>query len=223
MMTDHWRHDIENAAHAIRNDLVNLELQLTDIAIPNVAEFAKRKFERMRENLAIIQQKKITPPVSSEEGRETIRINEMLRERAHQLWDKAEFQHVELIPRFEAPDNAAVFVSREWLRSAFDFLVENAANELLHVPDDRRELTLLTRLAPGGVEIVVADRGRGIPSDVLDQLFRQPIARKDRDRGLGVGLLMAQAIIETYGGKLKAPETGPEGTTMVMWFPLSRE
>ena len=38
-----------------------------------------------------------------------------------------------------------------------------------------------------------------------------------------MGLLIAQTIVQTYGGEIRVEDTGPEGTTMVIWLPVVAE
>jgi len=36
-----------------------------------------------------------------------------------------------------------------------------------------------------------------------------------------MGLLMAHTIVQTYGGDIRVEATGPAGTTMVIWLPIT--
>jgi signal transduction histidine kinase len=65
--------------------------------------------------------------------------------------------------------------------------------------------------------VAIRDRGPGIPPDALDNVFR-PYYRVDRSRnrttgGVGLGLTVAQAIIQGHGGEIilkNRPEGGLE-------------
>jgi signal transduction histidine kinase len=46
------------------------------------------------------------------------------------------------------------------------------------------------------------------------------IEKPEDAEGLGLGLLMAQTIAQTYGGDIRVVSTGPTGTTMAIWLPL---
>jgi signal transduction histidine kinase len=69
------------------------------------------------------------------------------------------------------------------------------------------------------VEISVADRGPGIDADILPQIF-QPMVRGDRSRnsasgGAGLGLTIAERLVESQGGTITAknrPDGGAEFT-----------
>ena len=108
--------------------------------------------------------------------------------------------------------------SPDWLRRAFDILVENAVEAM--ADSATRQLTVVTQLANGGAELSIADTGNGVPDEVVQRLFRAPIPRPKGSKGLGVGLLMAHTIVQTYGGDIWLGSTGPSGTTMIIWLPV---
>jgi two-component system sensor kinase FixL len=76
----------------------------------------------------------------------------------------------------------------------------------------RRELSVMTKPANNDmVEISVADNGPGLPGEVREKLFQPFVTTKAN--GMGVGLSVCHAIVETHGGKLWA-EDNPGGGTV---------
>lgn len=70
----------------------------------------------------------------------------------------------------------------------------------------RSRVVLSVRETDGDVELVVADDGPGIPSDLRDHVFER-FGRPDDDRsrgagGAGLGLAIAREIVEAHGGTL---------------------
>ncbi len=64
------------------------------------------------------------------------------------------------------------------------------------------------------VAVSVADRGRGIPADLLPELFRKFSRALDRDTasrtdGSGLGLAICKGIVEAHGGRIRAESDGP--------------
>lgn len=59
-------------------------------------------------------------------------------------------------------------------------------------------------------EIRVADRGPGVPKDLVEKIFR-PYFTTKRD-GTGIGLAVAKQIVEQHGGRIWV-ESGPEGAS----------
>lgn len=116
------------------------------------------------------------------------------------------------------PVRAIVRASSDWLRRAFDVLVDNAVDAVKDL--STKAISIATRSSEGYVEIVICDTGGGIPEDVMKKLFTGPIRKSLSSKGLGIGLLMAQAIVEAYGGSLLVERTSLDGTTMVIRLPL---
>jgi signal transduction histidine kinase len=67
--------------------------------------------------------------------------------------------------------------------------------------------------------VSVRDSGPGIPPEHLDHLFK-PFFTTKAD-GMGMGLCIAQTIIEAHGGKLSA-ETRPNGAVLHISLPLAK-
>jgi signal transduction histidine kinase len=144
----------------------------------------------------------------------------LVQERLQQLWQNEPYKAIRLDAKVQVKDSVTVRISPEWLRRALDILIDNAVDELQNVPHSNRAISVITRLGNDGVEIVVSDTGKGIPKDVLKQIFVKRVERQTKNKGLGMGLLIAQAIAETYGGKIYCENTGRSGTVMVIWLPL---
>lgn len=215
MISSTWRHAIEKHAITIREQIALLREDL-------------RKFKRkeitvdhrldMIERLANqILEKPVSAPLSAEEGVSSIRVDDFVQERLTQLWKHYPYQEVSLQTYLDlklSTTRAGV----EWLRRAFDILIDNAVQATEGQAE--RNILVATRRIGNRAEIAVRDNGRGIPVEVQELLFRQPIPKSKGERGLGMGLLFAQMIVQTYGGEIFVGETGPTGTTMILSLPL---
>ncbi len=68
--------------------------------------------------------------------------------------------------------------------------------------------------------ILVSDNAGGIPEAIMDKIFDPYFTTKYKDKGTGIGLYMAKAIIETnMGGVLKASNTDG-GAKMLIQLPM---
>jgi signal transduction histidine kinase len=80
--------------------------------------------------------------------------------------------------------------------------------------------------ANGGkrAQIVVADPGVGIPQEELTQIFerfhRVDPSRNRETGGFGLGLAIAKALVEAYGGTIVAQSEIGQGTRMIVELPL---
>lgn len=83
------------------------------------------------------------------------------------------------------------------------------------------------RTGDGGLELVVADEGRGIEPEFLPHVFerfrQEETSSSRRYGGLGVGLSIARAIAEAHGGTITAESEGREkGSRFRVTFPPER-
>jgi signal transduction histidine kinase len=73
------------------------------------------------------------------------------------------------------------------------------------------------------VVIEVLDEGPGIPEHVSDRVFerfyRADAARSSRDGGAGLGLAIAQWIVDLHGGEIHPERREPHGCRMVVTLP----
>lgn len=76
---------------------------------------------------------------------------------------------------------------------------------------------------PGFVEISVIDRGIGMPSNVLPNLFHK-FYRSHRSRetvaGTGIGLYICKAIVSSHGGSVNVRSVENEGSTFSFTLPI---
>jgi two-component system sensor histidine kinase KdpD len=81
---------------------------------------------------------------------------------------------------------------------------------------------LSARCAGGRLEIVVADRGPGIPEEELDRVFDKFYrARRGADvAGTGLGLAISRGIAEIHGGTIRAENRSGGGACFRVTLPL---
>jgi signal transduction histidine kinase len=168
-----------------------------------------------------IQETQITVPLSSGEGVESVLIYDLLQERIQELrkWGRCQSVECKFDPTSEKC--ATVRASSEWLIQAFDILVDNAVEAM--TKSTQKILTISIQLKDNRVDIKISDTGKGIPKKVMPKFLRDPIKKPEGAKGAGMGLLLAQIILQTYGGDIYLHQTGPAGTTMVAWLPLETE
>ena len=105
------------------------------------------------------------------------------------------------------------------LRQLVLILVDNA---MRHSPDGG-SVEVRARQAANGVEIAVSDDGPGIPAEeagrVFERFYRADAARAASDGGAGLGLAIAQWIVELHGGQIRPEPRLPRGCRMVVVIP----
>jgi signal transduction histidine kinase len=96
-------------------------------------------------------------------------------------------------------------------------LVRNAMDALADTPPARRQITIGTAIRGADVEISVRDTGTGLPTEIIDTLFTPFVTTKSH--GLGVGLTIAQRIVEAHTGTIAAQQNDDGGATFTVTLP----
>ncbi len=99
-------------------------------------------------------------------------------------------------------------------------LLENAAR---HTPRGGTVQVRATRAPGDGVTIEVLDEGPGIAAAdearIFERFYRADSARSSSDGGAGLGLAIAQWIVDLHGGDIHPEPRVPHGCRMVVTLP----
>jgi signal transduction histidine kinase len=69
------------------------------------------------------------------------------------------------------------------------------------------------------VSVRISDTGKGIPPDTMLKIFNPFFTT--RQQGTGLGLSITQKIVEQHGGGITVESTEGEGTTFIIYLPVS--
>lgn len=119
-----------------------------------------------------------------------------------------------------APGLPAIWVDPIQMDQALSNILENA---LRYAPAGG-DIMISVKPWQGGVQVRVADRGPGIPTDEREQVF-EPFfrGRTDRSRGgTGLGLAITRAVVAAHQGLVRIDGTPGGGTTVVIELPAGR-
>jgi CheY-like chemotaxis protein len=108
------------------------------------------------------------------------------------------------------------------LAQVFANLLNNAAK----YTDPPGTIRVAAARAAGGIELQVADTGRGISPDMLPRVFdlfvqeRQDLGRAQG--GLGIGLAIVRSLVQAHGGTVQATSAGKgRGSTFTVTLPAA--
>lgn len=208
MISGLWRHEIEGKAITIEAEVGEI---FDDSHSKKLTKEQDKRLRKIRELAQKIQDYKITPPITSEEGVTSVSVNDMLTERFRTLRENDPKRKMKYNLNLLRDDPLEVRISLDWLQFACDIVIDNAVRAVKN--SARKEVSVTTSHNNGWVEIAFEDTGKGIPEMVLGKLFKGIISKEDGGEGLGGGLLKAQAIIRKYGGEIRIPWTSTEGKT----------
>jgi signal transduction histidine kinase len=102
------------------------------------------------------------------------------------------------------------------LVQVFVNLLRNALNA---VEAGSGKIDIRSRTGPRGLTISVDDNGRGIPPDVLPEIFDAFVSTRLDARGTGLGLTVAEGIVRQHGGTISASNRAEGGARLEVTLP----
>jgi C4-dicarboxylate-specific signal transduction histidine kinase len=184
------------------------ELSQPLAAVTNSANAARRLLARAERDNNIDKVHEIVKEIAAE----ALRAGQILR----RLCDFVTRVNVQF--DFD-PGVSNVLASRIQIQQVLVNLIRNAF-EALAGTERRRELDVVANLMNDEtIEIVVADNGPGLPSEVAGHLF-EPFVSTKHD-GMGLGLSICRSIVEAHGGLLRYEPKPRGGTTFRFTLPFA--
>ncbi|MFO7726604.1 MAG: response regulator [Oceanipulchritudo sp.] len=135
---------------------------------------------------------------------------------------------VEILSHF--PATFEFVTNRELLEACLERLLQNAFESYFAAENDKDPEVGPIRLeaAPGeidgvpGLQLSVADKGKGIDPSIRDSIF-DPFVSSSSAVGRGMGLTIARHSVRCLGGSIEAFDEEDGGTRLVVTLPLDRE
>jgi signal transduction histidine kinase len=211
-------------AHEIKNPLNFISLALDQLRAryapqqPNDREAFLRQLGIMKDEmrrLADLVQSFLHYGKPIEIFPEPTDVHELVDEVVALSESKMKSQGIELVE--ECNDAAPILnVDVEKLRTCFINVVANAIQAM----PEGGTMRITFRRVDGSMVIAFSDTGAGIEAEVADHVF-EPFFTTKRE-GIGLGLFLSKAIIETHGGTIDiGPNADGPGTTLTFTFPPS--
>ncbi len=215
-----WEEMAKQVAHEIKNPLtpMKLSMQFLQKAIENDAPNVKELSSSVARTL--IEQIDHLDHMAGEFSRfariedskmQRLDLNAILTalKKLYEATPRAKFQW----KLFHEPIN--IKSDKTQMNRLFTNLIQNA---LQAVPEEREaEITISQEIKDGKIYTNVKDNGTGINEETREKIFVPNFTTKSA--GTGLGLAMSKRIVEQSGGGIYF-ETGEEGTSFIVWFPL---
>ena len=216
-------------SHELRSPLARLgvALGLARQRSGPEANGALDRIEREAENLneMISQLLTLTRLESGTDGRRRSEVD--LAELVREVSDDADFEARSLNRSVQvvATDKCSINGVEDLLRSAVENVVRNAVR---FTPEGTAVEVALRKQNGAGdnfAVISVRDRGRGVPAESLEKIFRPFYRTEDaRDRqsggGTGLGLAITERAVRMHGGSIRAANAPEGGLSVEMRFHL---
>ena len=133
------------------------------------------------------------------------------------------------VPKIKGDANKLEQVILNLITNARDAIEQRRKKEVqpdtMDYEQSRGKLEIETRMADAGadfIEVLVKDTGSGIPEDSKHKIFDPFFTTKEVGKGTGLGLSISYGIIKEHQAEIEIAETGPEGTTFRIKFPVEQ-
>ncbi|WDD92922.1 HAMP domain-containing histidine kinase [Burkholderia sp. FERM BP-3421] len=95
--------------------------------------------------------------------------------------------------------------------------VLNILNNAIEAMPEGGTLTVTTASTDASATVEIADTGKGMPAEMLDDIFRLHYSTKKS--GSGIGLYVARLVAESHGGDLLVESAEDAGSTFTLMLP----
>jgi nitrogen fixation regulatory protein len=160
-------------------------------------------------------------PAESEEVPTTVNLNEVL----HEVLNLSTGQMLAAGVRVGWQPQAvlpAIHGYPNRLRAMLKALVDNAIEAMNVRGWHERDLFIVTRVVDGCVEVLVEDRGPGIPVETRLRVFEPFYTTKKNGGHLGTGLSAALQVAQDHGGAIEIDPADGGGCRVRVVLPLKR-
>ena len=219
------RRFVAGISHDLRTPLASILLMSEGLAAGQVPPEAqrqryfpalRREAERLRRRVDdLLDFSRLRRGLGPRLNPEPVRLAPLAQELEAELRGECERAGVAL--EFEArglPEE--LVLDADALRRALGNLVQNA---LRHAGSPSLEVRLFGR--PGGLDLEVADRGRGIPADQRERAFLpfvQLAGTRSEQGGSGLGLSIVRELARAHGGDARLLDPAGPGTRIRLSF-----
>ena len=212
-------------AHEIKNPLntmkLNLQLLQEDWVQPEGVDQAKalKRIKTLSEevdSLEVILNEFLRLARLSAPDLKPTNIPLLLNEFLDFIEPEAQQAHIEVIREFH-DDLPEVDLDSGQIRQALLNIVLNANQSM----PDGGQLSVRAYRVNDHMTIDVVDTGAGIRPDRIDKLF--DLFYSTKNEGTGLGLPIAQRIINTHGGEIKIKSREGKGSTFSILLPLHQD
>ncbi len=212
---------ISKISHDLRNILASAQLmsdRLVKSDDPAVRKLSPRLISALDRAIALSRD---TLSFGGMEANKLDRTPFTLRDLVDEVFEDTASTYI--TNRNNCPDDITIVADRAQLYRCLFNLVRNASEAM--TPNEPvagntliGEITIQAESIGGGVTIVVADDGPGIPDHARADLF-EPFKGSQKPGGSGLGAAIAAEIVRAHGGELLLDQTGSEGTVFRIKLP----
>ncbi len=107
--------------------------------------------------------------------------------------------------------------------------ISNIINNLLDNANkyspEKPEISVATRNVPGGLEVIVADKGIGMSKEarkhIFEKFYRVHTGNLHDVKGFGLGLSYVKSLMDAHKGKVEVKSELGKGSSFILFFPAT--
>lgn len=210
---ERYRVTLDNLAHSLKTPLATIRALLTDQDRHGFAKRADEQIERMDEIVRYQLRKPAAAAAGPTLGK--VDVNAEIRK----LVDGLRKVHRDKAPQIELDIDGPLQLradSGDFLELAGN-LIDNACKWC------RQKVVVsaesLSSNGGGGLRLVVADDGPGIPADAAEELLQRGTRLDENTPGHGIGLAIVNEIAHSYGGEITIERADLGGARITVSIP----
>ncbi|MCW1949551.1 MAG: HAMP domain-containing histidine kinase [Candidatus Shapirobacteria bacterium] len=226
-MTEDQKRFISDASHELRTPITamkslfevtlrdkNLDLKEAKNVIDTGIDQANR-LQKLSDSLLEISRLENN---SQKINFETLDFSKIITDSVKQIEPKAKTKKIKLISQVEP---AKISGDNNRLVELFTIFLDNA----IKYSPDNTVIKILSKVKKNQIITKIVDQGIGISDKdlpyIFDRFYQSDIARtKTKESGYGLGLAIAQKIIQLHRGQISVKSQIDHGTTFILRFPL---
>ena len=203
-----------DVSHELRSPITRLKVQLEFLDDADARESLRSDAAEMEAMVTTLLESARLRHAAAALNLKTVNMGDLIRSLISDFKDR--LPGVALGPLVGEPVKADPEKMRIVLRNLLD-------NGLKHTPENGPVVSIAMAQRPDRLEIVVQDRGEGIPASALPHLFepfyRPDVSRSRKTGGYGLGPSLCKAIIDAHGGSIDLVSTPGAGTQVTVTIP----
>ena len=215
------RHFVADASHELRTPL---SILLSSVDMLSDTDENRDLVSGMKDE--ILHMRSLTDSLltlarsDEEEAKRVIfDLSDMSRSVVSSMQVVADAKDIQIVP--SVTEGIQVFGDELKIEQLFGVLLDNAVK----YSPEHSVVHLEVSAAHGEAKIVVTDRGTGIPQEyiehIFDRFYRVDRARSRQTGGYGLGLSIAQNIVDLHKGKIQVRSAEGKGTAFSIVLPLN--
>jgi signal transduction histidine kinase/CheY-like chemotaxis protein len=210
-------HELNNYINIVRSNFELLQLKSEIANRDDVSKYMRGIEESLEQMIRFTTGLADAATLKSEKS--DINLKELIDDIISFLSPQRKFRQIRL-SQIGSDDLPQIKADTRQLQQLFYNLLNNAAESLADAGKDDKVITISTDYTDPLVRIRISDNGKGIPSELMENMFCSRFTTKSG--GHGFGLVVCRKIVENHGGTIEVESVEGEGAAFNIALPTEQ-